>query len=49
MIQAEAETQYSENAYFYDGFLVPEHSRWTYLQTRLVLDRFKLAGVIATR
>jgi type I restriction enzyme M protein len=35
MIQEEAETQYGENADFYDGFFVPERARWTYLQTRI--------------
>ena len=35
MIQEVAETQYGENADFYDGFFVPERARWTYLQTRL--------------
>ncbi|MGH8059646.1 MAG: N-6 DNA methylase, partial [Candidatus Entotheonellia bacterium] len=35
MIQDEAETQYGENADFYDGFFVPQRARWTYLQTRI--------------
>ena len=35
MIQEVAETQYGENADFYDGFFVPERARWTYLQTHL--------------
>jgi type I restriction enzyme M protein len=30
-----AETQYGENADFYDGFFVPERARWTYLQSRI--------------
>ena len=69
MIQEVAETQYGENADFYDSFFVSERARWTYLQSRIndasvraefldsfvaalsplgVLDRFTLAGVIAT-
>jgi type I restriction enzyme M protein len=35
MFKEVAETQYGENADFYDGFFVPERARWTYLQTRL--------------
>ena len=35
MIQEIAETQYGENADFYDGFFVPERARWSYLQSRI--------------
>ena len=35
MIKEVAETQYGENADFYDGFFVPERARWTYLQSRI--------------
>lgn len=35
MIQEVAETQYGENADFYDGFFVPERARWSYLQARI--------------
>ena len=31
MIKEVAETQYGENADFYDGFFVPERARWSYL------------------
>lgn len=34
-IKEVAETQYGENADFYDGFFVPERARWTYLQSRI--------------
>ena len=35
MIREVAETQYGENADFYDSFFVPERARWTYLQSRI--------------
>src|SRR5262245_19033003 len=35
MIKEVAETQYGENADFYDSFFVPERARWTYLQSRI--------------
>jgi type I restriction enzyme M protein len=35
MMQEVAETQYGENADFYDSFFVPERARWSYLQSRL--------------
>jgi type I restriction enzyme M protein len=35
MIKEVAETQYGENADFYDSFFVPERARWSYLLTRL--------------
>jgi type I restriction enzyme M protein len=35
MIKEVAETQYGENADFYDGFFVPERARWSYLQSRI--------------
>src|SRR2546425_5399407 len=35
MIKEVAETQYGENADFYDGFFVPERARWAYLQSRI--------------
>src|SRR6266702_7219908 len=35
MIKEVAETQYGENADFYDGFFVPERARWIYLQSRI--------------
>jgi type I restriction enzyme M protein len=35
MIKEMAETQYGENADFYDGFFVPERARWSYLQSRI--------------
>jgi type I restriction enzyme M protein len=35
MIKEVAETQYGENADFYDSFFVPERARWTYLQARI--------------
>jgi type I restriction enzyme M protein len=35
MIKEVAETQYGENADFYDTFFVPERARWTYLQSRI--------------
>ena len=35
MVKDEAETEYGENADYYDGFFVPERSRWRYLQSRL--------------
>ena len=35
MIKEVAETQYGENADFYDSFFVPERARWAYLQSRI--------------
>lgn len=35
MFREIVETQYGENADFYDGFFVPERACWDYLQTRL--------------
>ena len=35
MVKEMAETQYGENADFYDSFFVPERARWTYLQSRI--------------
>ena len=35
MIMEVAETQYGENADFYDSFFVPERARWSYLQSRI--------------
>jgi type I restriction enzyme M protein len=35
MIREAAETQYGENADFYDSFFVPERARWSYLQSRI--------------
>jgi type I restriction enzyme M protein len=35
VVKQAAEANYGENPDFYDGFFVPEHSRWAYLQERL--------------
>jgi type I restriction enzyme M protein len=35
MLKEIAETQYGENPDFYDGFFVPERTRWDYLLTKL--------------
>ena len=35
MVMERAETEYGENADYYDGFFVPERARWAYLQSRL--------------
>jgi type I restriction enzyme M protein len=35
MVKEVAETEYGENPDYYDGFFVPERSRWSYLQGRL--------------
>src|SRR4030095_6963494 len=35
MIKEVAETQYGENADFYDSFFVPERARWAYLESRI--------------
>ncbi len=32
MVKEQAETEYGENADYYDGFFIPERSRWRYLQ-----------------
>jgi type I restriction enzyme M protein len=45
MIREVAETQYGENADFYDGFFVPERARWTYLQAR-INDASELFGSV---
>jgi len=35
VVKESAEKNYGENPDFYDGFFIPEHSRWSYLQERL--------------
>jgi type I restriction enzyme M protein len=45
MIREVAETQYGENADFYDRFFVPERARWTYLQSR-INDASELFGSV---
>jgi type I restriction-modification system DNA methylase subunit len=41
MAREAVEKKYGENPDYYDGFFVPEHSRWAYLQ-ELVLELFAL-------
>ena len=45
MIKEVAETQYGENADFYDSFFVPERARWAYLQSR-INDASELFGSV---
>jgi type I restriction enzyme M protein len=45
MIKEVAETQYGENADFYDSFFVPERACWAYLQSR-INDASELFGSV---